>query len=185
MTILPANATDLERAVDACAEALLAHDPVIDRLWSPALTPAACLPALAWALSVDEWDKGWSEDRKREVIAASIAIHRIKGTRASVIRALAVLGYRGAQLIEREGAATYDGSLPRDGSRSRIAAYHWAQYRVVLPAPITLDQAAQVRAIVGAVAPAHTQMRALDFSTATHRYDGQLARNGTYSRGIA
>ncbi len=46
--------------------------------------PVGDLPFLAWALSVDSWDPDWSEGMKRKAVAESIALHRVKGTRASV-----------------------------------------------------------------------------------------------------
>jgi len=68
-------------------------------LWRPETCPAAALPWLAWALSVDAWDSCWPEDIKRAAIAASIAVHRVKGTVGAVKLALASLGYT-TRLIE-------------------------------------------------------------------------------------
>ena len=45
---------------------------------------AEWLPWLAWGLSADTWDADWSEVTKRKAVAGSIALHRTKGTRASV-----------------------------------------------------------------------------------------------------
>ncbi|CAE7405611.1 J [Symbiodinium microadriaticum] len=85
--------SDNEAAFCNAATARLGAVPVpIKWLWHVDLCPPELLPWLAWALSVDEWDPAWSDDQKREVIAASAAIHRIKGTRAAVERALATLG---------------------------------------------------------------------------------------------
>lgn len=50
------------------------------------------MPWLAWAVSVDLWDSRWPETVQRDVIAAAIPVHRMKGTRGAVIRALAALG---------------------------------------------------------------------------------------------
>jgi phage tail P2-like protein len=54
------------------------------RRWNPATINADWLPWLAYGLSVDSWDADWSEAEKRAAVAGSIALHRIKGTRASV-----------------------------------------------------------------------------------------------------
>ncbi len=99
-SLLPPNATAQESALEA-ATARLAEVPVpIADLWHPARCPAALLPWLAWALSVDEWHSGWDEATKRAVIAQSIAIHLTKGSVASVKRVLALVGFPAAALIE-------------------------------------------------------------------------------------
>ncbi|MGE4296933.1 MAG: phage tail protein I [Desulfovibrionaceae bacterium] len=91
--LLPESATDQERAISESA-ARLAEVPVIQRdLWNPATCPAYLLPWLAWALSVDLWDDAWPKTRKRAVIAASVAVHRIKGTPAAVEAMLAAMGF--------------------------------------------------------------------------------------------
>jgi phage tail P2-like protein len=184
-SLLPANATDLERAVEALAVALLQIDVPLATLWDPARCPAATLPNLAWALSVDDWDKDWSVARKRAVVAASVEIHRRKGTPWAVLRALEVLGYQSAQLIEHTGAALYDGSLPRDGTRTCAQSDHWAEYRLILDTPISIGQAAQVRGVLETVAPAGCHLKALDYTQALSLYDGRVPRTGTYTRGVA
>ena len=91
-SLLPANATVLERVIEA-AQARLADVPVpVDQLWDPWRCPAELLPWLAWAWSVDEWDPAWPEEVKRRVIAAAPEVHRLKGTRAAVERALQAIG---------------------------------------------------------------------------------------------
>lgn len=83
-SLLPPNATRLERAAEA-ATARIGDVPYpIEPLLDPYRIPAEWLPWLAWGLSVDSWDEDWSEQAKRDAVAGSIALHRIKGTRASV-----------------------------------------------------------------------------------------------------
>lgn len=185
MTLLPSNGTELERAIEAVIAAMLAIDVPIDRLWSPALCPAPVLPYLAWALSVDEWDVTWSEGRMREVVAAAIEIQRHKGTPWSVRRALEVLGYGTATVIERTEAARYDGTISYDGTHTYAPSDHWAEYRIVMDRPITLDQAKRVRAVLAMTAPARCHLKALDFRTAAITYDGSIRYDGTYSYGVA
>lgn len=90
--LLPPQSTTAERALsDAIAR--ISDVPVpIDTLWTPETCPAGLLPWLAWAVSVDVWDSRWPDQVKRDVIAASIALHREKGTKAGMLRALAALG---------------------------------------------------------------------------------------------
>lgn len=91
--VLPRDALPIEKAVLAAEiAAFLAVDPsVISTIWSPWRCPAALLPYLAWAVSVDVWDHNWPEDVKRDVIAASPTVHRLKGTRGAVETALKAL----------------------------------------------------------------------------------------------
>ena len=98
-TLLPPNATPFERALEQ-ALARIEEVPVpIDTLWDPNRCPADLLPWLAWAWSVDEWDPDWPEHVKRRVIAAAPEVHRLKGTRAAVERALKAIGVF-AEIVE-------------------------------------------------------------------------------------
>lgn len=96
--LLPPNRTVLELALSE-AGAFTAVPDAVATLWNPATCPATLLPWLAWALSVEEWDETWDEATQRRVVAASIEIHRRKGTVAAVKKALTSLGHRG-QLVE-------------------------------------------------------------------------------------
>jgi len=88
--LLPPNRTKLESAFANTAQ--LGGVPVpVDTLWNPWQCPASLLPWLAWALSVDVWDSRWPENTQRAVIAASIPVHRTKGTPGGVLRALSAL----------------------------------------------------------------------------------------------
>lgn len=85
----PTSATPLQVAIAGVdAARLAALDVPVDRLWNPWTCPAKVLPYLAWALSVDVWDDDWTEERKRKVIAAAPAVHRLKGTLGAVKRSL-------------------------------------------------------------------------------------------------
>lgn len=79
----------MERALDLATARVGNVDAPIAQLWDPATVDADLLPWLAWGLSVDSWDAGWSEADKREAVVNSIAFHRIKGTRLSVETVLA------------------------------------------------------------------------------------------------
>jgi phage tail P2-like protein len=91
--LLPSNATVLERELALQSGTLDAIDPVaIEGIWDAWRCPAALLPWLAWALSVDHWDDAWSEIIKRQTIADSPAYHRRKGSVASVEDLVALAG---------------------------------------------------------------------------------------------
>lgn len=75
----------LERSGGEPIEAL----PIpVRELHDPAACPAHLLPWLAWERSVDYWRDDWSEQVKRDVIAASVAVHRKKGTAFAIRAAL-------------------------------------------------------------------------------------------------
>lgn len=93
MSLLPPNSTATERAIEGATERGSGMAVPVDTLWNPATCPAPLLPWLAWALSVDIWDSQWSEARQRAVIAASVEVHRRKGTLGSIRRALEAAGY--------------------------------------------------------------------------------------------
>ncbi|SFD14052.1 phage tail protein I [Pseudoalteromonas denitrificans] len=90
-SLLPPNATGLEKNLDtACTR--LGQIPVeIGKQWHPDTCPEHLLPWLAWALSVDEWDEHWSEHSKRAMLKQSVSIHKHKGTVGAVKRALKTL----------------------------------------------------------------------------------------------
>lgn len=92
-SLLPPNATRQEVALSRTAARLADPAPQCRQMWDPETCPAAHLPWLAWALSVDEWDSGWTEAQKRGAIRASYNVHRYKGTVGALRDALGALGY--------------------------------------------------------------------------------------------
>ena len=184
LALLPPNHGPAEGALTAAATAAALPVPIV-QLWDPANCPEALLPWLAWSLRVEDWDSAWSIQRKRDVVAEAIALHRIRGTVAAVKRALLLAGYGDARIIERAGAKYRDGTITRDGSESRAAADHWAEYRVILNRPITAAQAETVRALIARAAPARCHLKLLDFTEAPIRRDGSVSRDGTHLRGGA
>lgn len=92
-SLLPHNATDQERAIEAVIGPAQAPLVFLRALWDPDSCPVELLPWLAFAFSVDVWDPAWPEDVKREVIRRSFEVHRIKGTRKAVESALDAIGF--------------------------------------------------------------------------------------------
>lgn len=91
---------------------------IIRRFKNPATCPEHLLPFLAFELSVDVWDDDWPVEKKRSVIASSIADHRVKGTLDGIRRYLTHAGaglvraivppaktFLGASITEAERAA--------------------------------------------------------------------------------
>ncbi len=93
-TLLPPNATELERAIEQASARIEDVPVLVATLWDPDRCDARWLGWLAWALSVDVWDAGWDDKTKREVIKQAVPVHRVKGTIGAVRRALATLGIR-------------------------------------------------------------------------------------------
>ncbi|MEM7874266.1 phage tail protein I [Morganella morganii] len=91
--LLPTGSSPLEiAAARACAE--IERVPVpIKILINPDTCPLHLLPYLAWAWSVDRWDADWPERTKRDVINASMFIHKHKGTIGALRRVVEPLGY--------------------------------------------------------------------------------------------
>lgn len=117
MSLLPPNATKLERALEAGAARISDVTAPIDTLVNPATIDAGVLPWLAYGFSVDFWDAAWSEAVKRRAVAESIAQHRIKGTRASVEHVLARVDSLARVIEAREDPArlaphTFEVELP-------------------------------------------------------------------------
>lgn len=98
-SLLPPNASPLERAIEALSRRLDDIPVPLRDLVNAETCPARFLPWLAFTLSVDTWNPAWSERVKRNLIAASIDLHRRKGSAASV---RAVVQAFGGQIALRE-----------------------------------------------------------------------------------
>lgn len=81
------------RSAEAGTAKLSGITVAIRTLWTPTVCPVDLLPYLAWALSVDRWDKNWPAERKIAAIQRSYWLHRRKGTRAAVRRVIEDMGF--------------------------------------------------------------------------------------------
>lgn len=85
--------TSLERQLEKTAgERIEVLPSPVRELHDPQACSTALLPWLAWERSVDYWRDDWSEQTKRAVIAASVRVHRKKGTKAAIQQAIAATG---------------------------------------------------------------------------------------------
>ncbi|MBP0047648.1 phage tail protein I [Marinobacterium sp. AK62] len=84
VSLLPPNSTDTERAIEFSMARIGEVEVPVRDLWNPQTCPEHVLPWLAWAYSVDRWDSQWTTQQKRDIIAASLYLHRRKGTPAAV-----------------------------------------------------------------------------------------------------
>jgi len=92
VSILPPSVSELERDLELALARIEQIEIPIATLWNPWECPLEVLPFLAWALSVDLWRTDWPETVKRRVVANSLSVHRTKGTRPAVEKALSDLG---------------------------------------------------------------------------------------------
>ena len=182
--LLPPNATPLERAFDRAGHERIDKIPVeIRSLYRPREMPADILPWLAWQLSVDQWGADWPDEQKRRVVANIMAVHRRRGTVASVRRALTNAGFGDVEIIEHKqviqrwqesGGLFIDGSVDLDGSKAlgtgavdvpRMTR-SWAEYVLdlnVLEGDLTLEGQRQLREAAERNAPVRSQLASILF----------------------
>lgn len=145
-TLLPANATALERA--AAAAGRFDIPVALADLYNPATCPAAVLPWLAWAWHMTDaegWALAATVEQQRNLLAESAELHRRKGTRWAVLTALARAGYPDCDIVEHrsliarwlqaggellDGAGNLDGNgtlAPPAGGDYRFMTTNWAE----------------------------------------------------------
>ena len=91
-SLLPPKSSPLERKL-AKVGARISDLPVpIKTLWNPWTCPAHLLPWLAWSLGVEIWPTYWTEQQRRQAIADSLQVKRLKGTVAAVRQVIAAMG---------------------------------------------------------------------------------------------
>lgn len=98
-TLLPVNASNLLKDLENTSLRATELETLNRYVINPNLASVNILPWLAWGFSIDAWDDNWSEEIKREMIKNTISLHRIKGTRKAVQKALEIIGIF-AQIIE-------------------------------------------------------------------------------------
>lgn len=95
MSLLPQNATPLERDIEQTQDRLLAINPdEITRLYRPHQISSALLPWLAWAFDVPFWPD--DPQLKRKLVADSWRLHRLRGTLGGM---KAIAGYQDAEIV--------------------------------------------------------------------------------------
>lgn len=120
-SLLPRNATSQELALEGSIARIGNIDVPIADLLNSHQCPEPLLPWLAWHLSVDNWNEDWTEKIKRNVISESIAVHKTKGTRYAIERALSALAVR-IDLLEwwQNGGQPYTFELTARASEAFI-----------------------------------------------------------------
>jgi phage tail P2-like protein len=99
-SLLPPNASSLLKDLENVGIKSLNLETLNRFVNNPSSAPANILPWLAWALSVDDWSDNWPEAIRRNVIKASIEIHRKKGTIGALKKALEAFNYENITIEE-------------------------------------------------------------------------------------
>lgn len=183
-SLLPSSANAHEKAIELATARISQVGVPIREIWSADNCPADKLGWLAWAMGVDEWDSGWSEEAKRNTIREALQINRAKGSVWAVRRVLTNAGYGNVQITEGRARTLRNGSVTRNGFISHGGTESWAKYQITLDKPISIAQAAQVRRLLKYAAPARCHLFNLSFEQAANLHDGKITRNGAYSRGV-
>ena len=123
-SILPPNATAVERAIDRASAAALERLPVYLIRWvkDPDSCPLALLPWLAWEYQVDTWNINWSEQKKRDAIKRAHYIHRHRGTVAEQHQANTLFGAAEKIGLPRRSRNWFLHQLPHHASVERHLA---------------------------------------------------------------
>jgi|GEM_PF-2783415 len=121
-TVLPRNATPVERMLETSTWRLYGEGPVgIRALCNPQKVPAAMLPWLAWALNVDAWDTAWDEAKKRSVIGLALATHAADGT-LQAVRTITELCGGAVTNVIRPPCQLYYGAAPTEAQKDAALA---------------------------------------------------------------
>lgn len=92
-SILPINTSKLLKDLEETSERAYIIKAMNKYLHSPDNCPEHILPWLAWAVSVDVWDEKWAVEIRRNVIKASVFVHRKKGTIGALKKALSAFNF--------------------------------------------------------------------------------------------
>ena len=116
---------------------------------------------------------------KRALIKSAIELHRRKGTPWAIREVLRKLGLGEVGLDEGLKARVYESSFVTDIPENE----RWAYYALQLKAPITNEQARNIRKILRHFAPARCTLAVLDYKANPIRYNNKITYNGTYNHG--
>jgi phage portal protein BeeE len=92
---------------------------------------------------------------------------------------------QGDALIEEDfNKFTRNGSVTRNGLNNHgQTAVSWAQWRITLNNPITIDRAQTLFTALKLTAPVRCQLVEFNYQQAANRHNGAIFRNGNNTRG--
>lgn len=174
-TVLPSHSTHLERALEQASLWVIRNSEIVD-IWNAGTAPERFLPWLAWSVSVDYWDSNWPVEIKREVILRSHVIHRLKGTRGAVRRALLAMGFN-TEIVEwfEAGGTGEEYTFRIDAYADDIfsAGYH-----------IDLALVERLKRVIGHVKPVRAHYHLRIGETFTQDVYGRSGQYGRFSETV-
>lgn len=177
------NLTALANAFDAC----VSHSTQTLMPMLVEACPSDYLPFLAQNLNLTNdpiWQLCESDEQRRNCLRNSVDYHRKKGTLDAVKLVLSLLGQANARIELNPNKQSRNGAMLRNEQYLHgITATSWAQWRVFLSNPITIDQAKLLYMALITISPARCQLISIDYSQAYHRHNAAISRNGDFSRG--
>ncbi|MDA9573345.1 phage tail protein I [Rickettsiales bacterium] len=99
-SLLPTNASQLLKDLENSSLKATTLEALNRYVTNPNLAPENILPWLAFAVSVDDWDDNWTLEVRRNVIKASIEVHKKKGTIGALRSALEAFNYENITVEE-------------------------------------------------------------------------------------
>ena len=99
-SLLPINVSELLKDLENSSLKATTLEALNRYVTNHDLAPDNILPWLAWAVSVDDWSDNWSLAVKRNVIKASINVHKKKGTIGALRSALEAFNYENIAVEE-------------------------------------------------------------------------------------
>ncbi len=100
-TLLPPNSLKLQKDLEIIfAKRMAILGSQNKDITNPEKCPAHVLPWLAWEMSVDVWNENWAEEIRREVIKASLHVHKRKGTIGALKSVLKTFNFESARIEE-------------------------------------------------------------------------------------
>ncbi len=103
-SLLPPNASALERHLETVLLRATELPTPLREIWNPDTCPVALLPWLAWSLGVTTWKSYWPESVRRSILRSAIETKRRQGTAQSVRTVVESFGAALALRESREGA---------------------------------------------------------------------------------
>ena len=177
VSILPVNRTDFEEAIEAALRYNVLpiqdghkHNPIIDA-WNDQTVPLAHIPCLGINLGL-EIDTDLTESQQREILACAWNFHQFAGTQHVILEIIRALGYSGVSISE--GVASTPGDM---------STVHWANYSIVLNEPITTVDGQAILDLVRTLSPTRSVLVGIDFTQATHQWDGTIRFDGSHTFG--
>ncbi len=91
-SLLPINASNLLKDLEYAGSKIMDLKTSNKLVFNPDLAPENILPWIGWSLSIDAWSDDWPIETKRRMIRNSLILHKIKGTKAAIKKALEIIG---------------------------------------------------------------------------------------------